>query len=181
MDIVRRGLVITLAAVFAACAWVPVTQASSARSILDDAMDGRVDGTYSASQVRAAIKLARSDPFFSQYSDVDGVLADYLAGLNPPRTDAGGTSPVSAGQTVVTPTPKAVVPVAGDSPRGDSKPHPSARPGGGRRDVAVPLPSPLLVDAGWDQAGVRLAASPWFFVVIGGASVGSMVLLRRRR
>jgi hypothetical protein len=59
--------------------------------IIDDAANGTVDGNYSAGQVQAALAYLKNNPTYSQYSDAQGVLEDYLASLS-----GGGSSGGSA-------------------------------------------------------------------------------------
>jgi len=59
-------------------------------AIIKDAQDGHIDGTYTKAQVQAALNYVKSDPAIEQYSNVEGVLADYLASLSAPGAQAGG-------------------------------------------------------------------------------------------
>jgi hypothetical protein len=58
---------------------------TSPTAIINDAQDGHIDGNYTAAQVRAALSYLKSDPTLQQYTDVEGVLQDFLASLR----DAG--------------------------------------------------------------------------------------------
>jgi hypothetical protein len=53
-------------------------------AIIDDAQDGTIDGDWTAEEIQAALAYLRDDPLYKQYSDVEGVLEDYLAGLQDP-------------------------------------------------------------------------------------------------
>jgi len=65
---------------------VPLAQAASSTTtaILKDAQDGHIDGNWTAAQVQAALSALKSDPTLQQYTDVQGVLEDYLASLSSP-------------------------------------------------------------------------------------------------
>ena len=81
----------------------------SADALIDDASDGVVDGSYSIAVVRTALSVVRSDPVYSQYSDIEGVLVDYLATLT--QSDGGGSGvdkPSTPAPTTPTPTPTSV-------------------------------------------------------------------------
>lgn len=58
-------------------------------TILQDATDGTLDGTYTAAQVQAALAFLQDNPTYAQYSDLKGVLEDYLASLQNPGEQAG--------------------------------------------------------------------------------------------
>ena len=53
-------------------------------AIIDDAQDGTIDGDWTAEEVAAALAYLRDDPLYQQYADIEGVLEDYLAGLQDP-------------------------------------------------------------------------------------------------
>lgn len=67
-----------------------VAQAASSTTtaIIKDAQDGHIDGNYTAAQVQAALNFLKSDPSLQQYTDVQGVLADFLASLPAPAAAA---------------------------------------------------------------------------------------------
>jgi hypothetical protein len=94
-------LALVVAGVFASVAWA----GSSTSTIIGDASDGTVNGHYSASQVRAALTAVENDPTYSQYSDIAGVLQDYLSSLSTSgsTTTTGGTQ-TTAGTRATTPT-----------------------------------------------------------------------------
>ena len=62
----------------------------STEGIIKDAADGTLDGNYTAAQIRAALALIQNNPTYLQYSDVEGVLEDYLASLPSPGVQGGG-------------------------------------------------------------------------------------------
>ena len=53
-------------------------------AIIDDAQDGTIDGDWTAAEIEAALAYIRDNPLYQQYADVEGVLEDYLAGLQDP-------------------------------------------------------------------------------------------------
>lgn len=59
-------------------------------AIIEDAQDGTIDGKWNATQIRAALDYVRNNPVYQQYDDVEGVLEDYLAGLQAPGEQGGG-------------------------------------------------------------------------------------------
>lgn len=156
----------------------------SAGALLKDASDGVVNGTYGAATVRSALSMVRSDPAYTMYSDIEGVLVDYLASITGSGGGGGTPKPVGANTTgpsaSATPggvTTPGATPSTKNSPgaSGTQTPTPSSSAAG------VPL-SPSPSATAWDQAKSRLAAAPWLFVVpvIGVVAVG-VILLRRRR
>ena len=66
-----------------------VAQAATPESVIDDAMDGTIDGSYTAAEVRAALAEVQDNPVYQQYSDLEGVLEDYLASLQAPGEQGG--------------------------------------------------------------------------------------------
>jgi hypothetical protein len=92
-------LALVLTAVFAPVAWGSITT-----QIIQDASDGVINGHYTVAEVRAALKVVESDPAYSQYSDVQQVLEQYLASLlaaTPTPTSHPSTTPA------LTPSPSA--------------------------------------------------------------------------
>ena len=65
-------------------------RAGGATGLIKDASDGVVNGTYSAATVRSALSMVRSDPAYTMYSDIEGVLVDYLASITNPDGGGGG-------------------------------------------------------------------------------------------
>ena len=53
-------------------------------AIIDDAQDGTIDGDWTVEELMAALAYVRDDPLYKGYSDVEGVIEDYLAGLQDP-------------------------------------------------------------------------------------------------
>ncbi len=64
-------IVLLLVLVFAV-----VAQAAAPQSVIDaiikDAMDGTIDGNWTAAQIRAALAYIRDNPIYQQYSDARG-------------------------------------------------------------------------------------------------------------
>ncbi len=157
----------------------------SADALIDDASDGVVDGSYSIAVVRTALSVVRSDPVYSQYSDIEGVLVDYLATLT--QSDGGGSGvdkPSTPAPTTPTPTPTSVK--TSPSPRpthtkagtGKTQADRSDEPTASARPKAS---SPVPSVGGWERVRVRLAAIPWFFAIVAGAVAAGVLLVRRRR
>ncbi len=92
-------LVLVLTGVFASVAGA----GSITTQIINDASDGTVNGHYTAAQVRAALAAVESDSSYSQYSDVAGVLQNYLASLSTSKSSTPTPKPspttTGAGQT----------------------------------------------------------------------------------
>ena len=83
------GAVVLLALVV--LAFGVVGQAAAGGSIdgvINDAQNGTIDKNWSAAQVRAALAYLQDNPLYSQYSDAQGVLEDYLASLQAPGATA---------------------------------------------------------------------------------------------
>lgn len=81
-----------------------VGQASAGGSVnatIKDAQDGTIDGNWTAAQVRAALTYAQNNPIYSQYSDVQGVLEDYLGSLQAPGASDGGSQLAFTGSAVL--------------------------------------------------------------------------------
>ena len=59
-----------------------VAQAAVPQSVIDaiikDAQDGTIDGNWTAAQIRATLAFIQDNPIYQQYSDLEGVLEDYL-------------------------------------------------------------------------------------------------------
>jgi hypothetical protein len=73
-----------------------VAQAAVPQSVIDaiikDAQDGTIDGTWTAAEIRAALAYIQNNPVYQQYSDLEGVLQDYLASLQAPGEQGGQLS-----------------------------------------------------------------------------------------
>lgn len=74
--------------VFAVVAQAAVPQ-STIDAIIKDAQDGTIDGNWTAAQIEAALAFLQDNPTYAQYSDLEGVLEDYLASLQDPGTQGG--------------------------------------------------------------------------------------------
>ncbi|NLE21274.1 MAG: hypothetical protein GX624_00615 [Actinobacteria bacterium] len=74
-------------------AFAVVAQAAVPQSVIDaiieDAMDGTIDGDWTAAEIRAALAYIRDNPIYQQYSDLEGVLEDYLASMQAPGEQSG--------------------------------------------------------------------------------------------
>jgi hypothetical protein len=70
-----------------------VAQAAVPQSVIDaiikDAQDGTIDGNWTAAEIRAALAYIQDNPVYQQYSDIQGVLEDYLASLQAPGEQGG--------------------------------------------------------------------------------------------
>ncbi len=68
-----------------------VASASQATTqlILKDAQDGTIDGNWTSAQIHAALAYIQNNPTLQQYSDLKGVLSDYLASLQSPGEQSG--------------------------------------------------------------------------------------------
>jgi hypothetical protein len=98
----KSGIVVVLIIVLALMgAFATVASASSSitTQIIKDASDGTVNGNYTASQVRAALAVVNSDPAYSEYSDVAGVLEAYLTSLSNTPAPSSTSSPSSSSGT----------------------------------------------------------------------------------
>jgi hypothetical protein len=90
----RKAVSIVVLAAIALLAFASVAHAgtsSTTMAIIKDAQDNnRLDGNWTAAQVRAALAAVKSDPALQQYTDVEGVLEDYLASLASPGVAGSG-------------------------------------------------------------------------------------------
>jgi hypothetical protein len=70
-----------------------VAQAAVPQSVIDaiikDAMDGTIDGNWTAAEIRATLAYIQNNPIYQQYTDLEGVLEDYLASLQAPGEQGG--------------------------------------------------------------------------------------------
>jgi len=70
-----------------------VAQAAVPQSVIDaiikDAQDGTIDGSWTAAEIRAALAYIQDNPVYQQYSNIQGVLEDYLASLQAPGEQGG--------------------------------------------------------------------------------------------
>jgi len=74
--------------VFAVVAQAAVPQ-STIDAIIKDAQDGTIDGDWTAAEIDAALAYLQDNPTYAQYSDLQGVLEDYLASLQDPGEQGG--------------------------------------------------------------------------------------------
>ena len=173
-----------------ASVWAPLASArGSVVVLLDDASDGVVDGSYSAAQVRAALTVVRSDPAYMQYSDIEGVLVDYLASITqiprpsptptrPPYPDPDADARASDARQKATPDSQSNASrrqEAGEVWRREGEATPGSK--FGAPATTRPLPSVTGLGTGEGKAGGRAG----FFAVGAVALIGGVVLARRRR
>ena len=86
--VVAIAVALLLILVFAVIASAAVPQ-SVIDAIIKDAQDGTIDGNWTAAQIRAALRYIQDNPIYQQYSDLEGVLEDYLASLQAPGSQNG--------------------------------------------------------------------------------------------
>jgi hypothetical protein len=82
------AIALLLILVFAVVAQAAVPQ-SAIDAIIKDAQDGTIDGNWTAAQIQAALDYISNNPVYEQYSDLEGVLSDYLASLQAPGSQGG--------------------------------------------------------------------------------------------
>ena len=100
-------LVLTLGALFAA---VALASSATTAQIIQDASDGTINGHYTVAEVRAALTAVESDPSYSQYSDIESVIANYLSSLLAASSPKPTPSTTHAATTPApTPSPSAVI------------------------------------------------------------------------
>lgn len=73
--------------VFASVAFA-VSQATI-DAIIEDAKDGTIDGDWTAAEIRAALNYVRNNAIYQQYTNLEGVLEEYLASLQAPGEQEG--------------------------------------------------------------------------------------------
>jgi hypothetical protein len=97
-----KVVVVLVLVLVAALLVTSVAQASTKTSmaIIKDAQDGHLDGNWTAAQVRAALALLKSDPTLQQYTDVEGVLSDFLASQGEPGAQTAGGLMFTGGETL---------------------------------------------------------------------------------
>ena len=86
LGVIAFALLLVL--VFAVVAQAAVPQ-STIDAIIKDAQDGTIDGNWTAAEIRATLAYIQDNPVFKQYSDLEGVLEDYLASLQAPGAQGG--------------------------------------------------------------------------------------------
>jgi hypothetical protein len=77
-----------LVLVFAVVAVAAVPQ-STVDAIIADAQDGTIDGNWTAAEIRATLAYIQDNPIYQQYTELEGVLEDYLASLQAPGEQGG--------------------------------------------------------------------------------------------
>ena len=82
------AVALLLVLVFAVVAQAAVPQ-STIDAIIKDAGDGTIDGNWTAAEIRAALAFLQDNPTYAAYSDLAGVLEDYLASLQEPGEQGG--------------------------------------------------------------------------------------------
>jgi len=82
------AVALLLVLVFATVAMAAVPQ-SVIDAIIADAEDGTIDGNWTAAEINAALAYIQANPDLQQYSDLEGVLEDYLASLQAPGEQGG--------------------------------------------------------------------------------------------
>ena len=95
------AVALLLVLVFAVVAQAAVPQ-STIDAIIKDAQDGTIDGNWTAAEIRAALAYIQDNPVYQQYSDLEGVLEDYLASLQAPG-EQGGQLAFTGGEVVPDP------------------------------------------------------------------------------
>jgi hypothetical protein len=81
-------LALVLLLVFAVVAEAAVPQ-SVINAIIKDAKDGTIDGNWTNAEIQAALDFVSNNPTLSQYSDIEGVLSDFLGSSQAPGSQAG--------------------------------------------------------------------------------------------
>jgi hypothetical protein len=92
-------LAVVLLLVFAVVAQAGVKQGTIDK-IIRDALDGRIDGNWTADEIRAALRYAENLPTLEEVTLVKGVLEDYLASLQGPG-EQGGQLAFTGGEIIL--------------------------------------------------------------------------------
>lgn len=93
------AVALLLLLVFATVAFA-VSQ-STIDAIIEDAKDGTIDGTsWTAEEIQAALAYVQNNPTLDQYSEIQGVLEDFLASLQAPG-EQGGELAFTGGEVVL--------------------------------------------------------------------------------
>ena len=135
--------------------------------------------------MRSALAVVRADPAYSQYSDIEGVLSDYLASITGSGGTRSKTTPASTGSGCVhdvhhpqrVGVGKGVRETEDDAGRVLRSPSGSPTSSSG----AGATPSPLPSTGTWERVKTRLAVVPWFLAAGAAVVIGGVFLLRRRR
>jgi hypothetical protein len=91
-------LVVVVGLVFAG---VALAGTGTTTTIINDAKDGKLDGHYTSGDIQAALAYIQNNPVFGQYTDLQGLLQDYLASLQAPDPQATRTVLAFTGGTVL--------------------------------------------------------------------------------
>jgi hypothetical protein len=94
------AIALLLILMFAVVAQAAVPQ-SVINAIIEDAQDGTIDGNWKAAEIRATLAYIQNNPIYQQYSDLEGVLEDYLASLQAPG-EQGGQLSFTGGEVFLT-------------------------------------------------------------------------------
>jgi hypothetical protein len=87
----KRVIAVLALAVLASLVFASIALAGSTTdAIIQDASDGTIDGNWTAAQIQAALAAIRNNPVYLQYTDVGGVLEDYLGSSPSPGVQSGG-------------------------------------------------------------------------------------------
>ena len=86
--VVLVAIALVLVLVFAAVAQAAVPQ-SVINAIIKDAQDGTIDGNWTTAEIQAALDYIANNPTLTQYSDIEGVLTDFLGSEQAPGSQAG--------------------------------------------------------------------------------------------
>ena len=81
-------LTLILVLVLSTVALAGVSQATI-NAIIKDAQDGTLDGHWKPAEISAALAFVQNDPIYDAYSNLKGVLQDYLASLQAPGEQSG--------------------------------------------------------------------------------------------
>jgi hypothetical protein len=80
-----------------------VAQAAVPRSVIDaiikDAQDGTIDGNWSSAEIQATLDFIQNNPVATQYTDIEGVLTDFLGSSQAPGSQ-GGSLAFTGGEVV---------------------------------------------------------------------------------
>jgi hypothetical protein len=91
---------VVVAMLMVASVALAASSTTTTTAIIKDAQDGHIGDNYTAAQVRAALSYLKSDPTLQEFTDVEGVLQDFLASLPVPGVQNGGLM-FTGGSTVV--------------------------------------------------------------------------------
>ena len=92
-------LAVLLLLVFAVVAQAAVPQ-SVIDAIIKDANDGHIDRNWTTAQISAALRFVENNPLHKQYSQLKGVLENYLASLQAPG-EQGGQLAFTGGEIIL--------------------------------------------------------------------------------